>query len=162
MNATELPAANAPSQPLSPRTAAAEYDMLTRKHRSVIVTLSKIGLALFWLALFVATHIPDTSGLLPTQQNDKVLHFTAYLLLAGALATAWQLAGGILTSRHLFFAWFAVLAYGAFDETTQIPVGRDCSIWDWTADAAGAAVGLMLFVVLRRLIAPHLRWSDET
>lgn len=135
--------------------------MLTSKHRSVIVALSKIGLALFWGALFVATHIPDTSDMLPQETNDKVLHFTAYMLLAGALATAWQLAGGILTNRHLLFAWLAVLAYGAFDETTQIPVGRECSIWDWTADAAGAAVGLLLFVVLRRLITPHLRWSDE-
>lgn len=136
--------------------------MLTRKHRFMIAALSKIGLGLFWVALFAATHIPNTSGLMPPQQNDKVLHFVAYMLLAGALATAWQLAGGVLTNRHLLFAWLAVLAYGAFDETTQIPVGRECSVWDWVADAAGAAVGLILFVVLRRLITPHLRWDDES
>ena len=130
--------------------------MLNPSNRSAIATLSKIALGLFWLALFVATHVPPTTYLLPVQGNDKVAHFAAYLFLALLLATAWQLAGGILMPRHLVFAWLAILAYGAFDEVTQIPIGRDCNIWDWTADACGAAVGLLLFVALNRFVAPRL------
>jgi VanZ family protein len=45
-----------------------------------------------------------------------------------------------------------VAILGAIDELTQIPVGRDCSFWDWTADISGAAAGLLLFVGVRRLM----------
>lgn len=135
--------------------------MLTPNSRSRWATLSKIGLALLWVTLFVATHLPSTSRLLPRQANDKALHFVAYMLLAATLATAWQLAGGIRSNRTLLFAWLAILAYGAFDETTQIPVGRDCSIWDWFADALGAALGLLLFVLIRRFIMSRWRGSGD-
>jgi VanZ family protein len=124
--------------------------------RSRITLISKLAFGLFWLALFVGTHIPISEDMLPPVGGDKVLHFGAYLVLSLLLVTAWQLAGGILTRRHLTIAWIAVLAYAAFDEITQIPVGRDCDIKDWLADAAGAAVGILLFVVLRKLIAPRL------
>ena len=126
--------------------------MLTLPLRSKIITLSKIALGLFWLALFTGTHLPPTTHI-PMQPNwgDKALHFSAYLLLALLLATVWELAGGVLTMRHLVFAWLAILAYGAFDELSQMLVGRDCEFFDWIADATGAAIGLTIFVVLRSL-----------
>lgn len=135
--------------------------MLNSRKRALAITVSKVGLGLFWLAMFIGTHIPPRTELIPIETNDKVLHFGAYLGLALGAATAWQLAGGILTVRHLVFAWLAIVAYGAFDEITQIPVGRDCSSGDWMFDALGAATGLVLFVALRRFIAPRLQWSDE-
>ncbi len=135
--------------------------MPSSKARSTVVTLSKLALGLFWLAMFIGTHIPPTTDLIPIENHDKLAHFGAYLLLTIGMATAWQLATGNLTARHLLFAWLAILAYGAFDEITQMPVGRDCSIWDWLADATGAAVGILAFIVLRRLIAPRFNWSDE-
>ena len=126
--------------------------MLTPPLRSKIITLSKFALGLFWLALFTATHIPPTTHIpMAAQWGDKVLHFSAYLLLALLLAMVWELAGGVLTTRHLVFAWLAILAYGAFDELSQMLVDRDCEFFDWIADATGAAVGLTIFVVLRRL-----------
>jgi VanZ family protein len=131
--------------------------MLNPPNRSKLTTLSKFALALFWLALFAATHVPPTLSFLPPQGSDKVAHFAAYAMLALLLATTWQLAGGVLTSRHLGLAWLAAALYGALDEVTQIPVGRDCNIWDWTADALGAATGLLLFVWLRRMIERRMR-----
>ncbi len=131
--------------------------MLNPPNRSTFATLSKFALGLFWLALFAATHVPPSTELLRVETNDKLIHFAAYLLLALLLATAWQLTGGILTGRHLVFAWLALLAYGAFDEVTQIPIGRDCNLGDWTTDACGAATGLLLFVALRRIVERRLR-----
>jgi len=128
-------------------------DMLTPENRSRFTTLSKIALGLFWLAIFIGTHMPVTTTILPLENRDKLMHFGAYLTLAVLVATTWQLAGGFLTPRHLAFAWLAIVAYGAIDEITQIPVGRDCDIFDWIWDAAGAAVGLLIFVFARRMLA---------
>jgi VanZ family protein len=114
-----------------------------------------MALAGFVLILLVGTHLPPGSVLLPPEKHgsDKVLHFTAYAILAVLVATAWQLSSGVLTARHLRWVWFAVVIFGALDEITQIPVHRDCSIWDWSADALGAVAGLLAFVWLRRRMA---------
>jgi VanZ family protein len=126
--------------------------MSERQNRFSAAAVSKILLAGVVLALLTATHLPPRSTLLPPEEHnlDKLYHFTAYAILAGLLATAWQLSTGILTARHLRWAWSAVAIFAALDEITQIAVNRDCSIWDWTADATGTACGLLAFVWLRR------------
>jgi VanZ family protein len=131
--------------------------MASKQKRLSSAAISKILLAAFVLVLLTATHLPPNSLLLlPEGHNiDKLYHFTAYSILAGLLATAWQLSTGILTARHLRWVWCAVAIFGALDELTQIVVNRDCSIWDWTADAVGAAVGLLAFVWLRRRFVAH-------
>jgi len=78
---------------------------------------------------------------------DKLLHFSAFVWLAisAALAlipgrrSAWRVVAGLL-------------AYGAFIEIVQafIP-GRDASLLDLLADAAGIAAGLALVAGLRHL-----------
>lgn len=128
--------------------------MLNPSNRSNLTTLSKIALGLFWLALFIATHVPPASkSVVPENGRDKIAHYLGYAILATLVATTWQLAGGQLNRRHLTLAWLVIVVYGALDELTQIPVGRDCDIWDWTADAIGTATGLLLFVTLRRTLA---------
>ncbi|HEX3601509.1 MAG TPA: VanZ family protein [Lacipirellulaceae bacterium] len=124
--------------------------------------LSKIGLALYWLALFTATHIPPSEMVNVVEANDKVEHFSAYMLLAFGIALTWQLAAGILNSRHLWIVWIVAIVYGALDEITQIPVHRDCDFWDWTADACGAAAGAFLFVLLRRTVGNYVRYREKT
>jgi VanZ family protein len=126
--------------------------MLSPENRSRLTTLSKVALGLFWLALFVGTHLPVQTEILPPDGRDKLAHFGAYLTLAFLVAATWQLAAGFLTPRHLVFAWIAVAVYGAVDEVTQIPVGRVCDLWDWTADACGAAAGIVIFALTRRLL----------
>jgi VanZ family protein len=107
-------------------------------------------LAGYWLALFVATHLPNDMPILPSGRSDKLVHFAAYAILAVLLATTWQLTAGHLTARHLVVLWIAIVLYGAIDEWTQIPVGRDCNLWDWTADAVGALTALAIFARLTR------------
>jgi VanZ family protein len=45
----------------------------------------------------------------------------------------------------LRFAWLAIVAFAIVDELTQLLVGRTAEVADWMADAAGAAVGLIIF-----------------
>jgi VanZ family protein len=129
--------------------------MAPRQNRLSFTVVSQVALAGCVLFLLTATHLPPTSPLLPNEVHnlDKVFHFTAYAILAGLLATVWQLKSGILTARHLRWAWVAVAIFGALDEITQIAVHRDCSLWDWTADVTGAATGLLAFVWLRKRFA---------
>jgi VanZ family protein len=129
--------------------------MPSKQNRLSAATLSRFALVGFALILLVATHLPPRSPLLPPEKHglDKALHFTAYAILAGLIATAWQLSTGILTARHLHWVWCAVAVFGALDEITQIPARRDCSIWDWSADALGAATGLLLFVWVRKRLS---------
>ena len=129
--------------------------MAPRQNRLSFAAVSQVALAACVLVLLTATHLPPSSPLLPDEVHnlDKVFHFTAYAILAGLLANVWQLKSGILTARHLRWAWVAVAIFGALDEITQIVVDRDCSIWDWSADVVGAACGLLAFVWLRRRFA---------
>src|SRR4051812_36789958 len=126
--------------------------MPLKQNRLSSAAISKILLGGFVLVLLTATHLPPNSLLLPPEVHniDKVFHFTAYAVLAGLLATTWQLSSGILTARHLRWIWCTVAIFGALDELTQIAVSRDCSIWDWAADVVGAACGLLAFVWVRR------------
>jgi VanZ family protein len=107
--------------------------------------LWQILLAGYWLALFVATHLPPSIARVPGHGIDKLIHASVYALLAGLLATTWQCAAGQLTFRHLRWVWIALVLYAAFDELTQIPVGRTASWADWFADGLGALIGLALF-----------------
>lgn len=109
----------------------------------------QFALVAYWLTLFIATHVPRTTPLLPPSGGDKIVHFTAFAILAALFATTWQLSAGHLTARHLLAVWIVLAVYAAMDEWTQLLVSRDCNIWDWTADAAGAALALVLFAQLR-------------
>jgi VanZ family protein len=109
------------------------------------IRLAKIALASYWLFLFVATHLPSRQ--LPRQvpSNDKLAHFTAYLILSFLLAVVatWKLPAQIRTYAGIF----AVTAvYAAIDELLQIPVpGRTGDVWDFTADMLGSLAGLAIF-----------------
>ena len=110
----------------------------------------QLVLAIYWLALFVATHLPKTQTLGTANQLDKLVHAAAFAGLALLLATTWQLSAGRLIGHHLRAAWIVLVCYAALDEWTQTFAGRDASLADWLADAAGAALGLALFAWLNR------------
>ena len=107
-------------------------------------------LALYWLALAVATHLPKRYPGLPSGHSDKVMHCSAFALLALLLAITWQLAAGRLMSTHLAVTWLVLVVYAALDEWTQMAVGRNASLADWLADVIGALVGIAAFVIVRR------------
>lgn len=115
--------------------------LLLRKLLTIIV-------AIYWLALFVATHIPVVPEALKEPGADKWAHSIAYAGLAFLLATrnstwdrlTWNVATQIL---------LVVGVYGIVDELTQIPVGRNAEMGDWLADLRGASVGLGLVALLQ-------------
>ena len=100
-----------------------------------------VGMTVFyWLLLFTLTHIPGPN-LPEVEVSDKTIHFVAYALLAGM----------VLSSLHLLrpssrinepLTLLIVLAYGAFDETTQPYFNRSGEVADWLADAAGVALAV--------------------
>jgi VanZ family protein len=115
--------------------------------------LWKLALAGYALALVVGTHLPPTFKGIPRDNSDKLWHFGAYLGLAWLLAIAWETSTGRLNGRHLRLLWVAIAIFGAVDEVTQLLVDRDATVGDWAADAAGAAVGLILFRACQRWVS---------
>jgi VanZ family protein len=120
----------------------------------------RILLAGYWLTLFVLTHLPRDVPLAVATKHDKIVHAAAFAALAVLLAMTWQTSAGGLSRAQLGWAWLVIIVYAGLDEWTQGFVGRDVSLWDWLADAAGAAVGLALFVWFRRL--SRRRGTDDT
>lgn len=112
------------------------------------------ALVLYWLALFVATHLPGDTPMLPTDSTDKVIHAVAYAVLAALVALAWYATGRPIRWTYLLAAGLVIVLYGALDEWTQIPVGRDGSVGDWVADVVGTAIGLALAALLLRQPPP--------
>jgi len=117
-------------------------------------TVCQVALVWFWVMMVIGTHLPPTSPFLPNEAHnlDKLFHASSYAVLAALLATTWELSAGTLNTGHLVWVWIAVVTWAAIDEITQIAFNRDCSFWDWTADATGAAIGLVVFAYVRRKI----------
>jgi VanZ family protein len=112
--------------------------------------LLKITLVLYWALIFTLTHVPG--HVLPNFNIwDKLEHCLAYAILASLILLTLRAA-----RPQLHKPWLMViaicLAYGAIDEWLQIPVHRDCSIFDWIADAIGTmvAVAALTLVIAAR------------
>jgi len=103
-------------------------------------------LGVYWLALFLGTHVPIT--LKTGQGGDKILHFLAYTGLAFLMILV--IGGRNPTWRAFVLVLVATLGYGGFDEFSQLLVGRHCDFWDFVADFTGICLGLFAygFVVL--------------
>jgi hypothetical protein len=75
--------------------------------------------------------------------EDKLLHFAGYALL-GALLYRAARGSGAGRARAVAIAVLGAAAYGATDELHQAYVpGRSMDLWDWVADALGAAAGAL-------------------
>jgi VanZ family protein len=97
--------------------------------------------------------IPQPKGIFGI---DKIEHFIAYAVLASAVGL-WVSAPRWERRPWAYFFLIAGIAaaYGLIDEIHQSFVpGRDCNVWDWIADAAGALAGAALarLAVARLLI----------
>ena len=102
--------------------------------------------AIYWLALFVATHLPP-ARVPRLGVSDKISHFAGYAVLAALLLLSLRAKEISLRAS----AWWAVaicLIYAAIDEYLQIFVGRHSSFDDWFADAAGAVTVASLVIVV--------------
>ena len=123
-----------------------------RAKRTVIYAgFRRGGLAVVAIAyavtLVLATHYPKPEQLLGRYGHaDKLLHFVAYFLLAMFVAAA--VCGAGRWSRQVaIIVAVALAAFGAIDEITQPLFGRTADVFDWAADCAGIAVGILLVAV---------------
>lgn len=111
------------------------------------VRIATILLSVYWLAVFTATHWPHLR--VPGPQNaDKVVHFGAFSVLAFLIAWAIPTQMGRPNWNVLVSAVVAI-SYAAFDEFSQIPVGRTADLQDWLADCVGITFGLTVYLVTR-------------
>jgi len=104
----------------------------------------------YWVFLFCATHLPRPS--LPVQfaENDKLVHFLAFGLLAFLF---WRFARTFnrdLSPRFVWLALVSLMGYAALDEYLQQFVNRSTSFIDWLADLAGTALVLAVLEAHRR------------
>lgn len=117
------------------------------------LTTIRAGIAVYWLAMFLATHLPVQRVMEQLPTTDKHLHFGAYAVLGFALPW-WDLAATWGLAARL---WMVILLYAALDELLQIPVGRSAEWGDWFADAAGALIGVCMAVVVGRRLSVQSR-----
>ncbi len=112
-----------------------------------------ILLIAYWLAMFVATHVPRVPRELSLMPGgDKSQHLIAYAGLAFLIGSR-QSFGDSLGRKRALFVFGIVALYGVIDELTQIPVGRTADVYDWLADVTGAVVGLGLLAALRAALS---------
>lgn len=106
------------------------------------------ALAVYWITLFVATHVPTPQLVESAMQlnGDKAIHLAAYFVLT-TLACGFARASGwrtVLGLPMLVGVAVVVIGYGVLDEVTQPIVNRVCDVLDGVADTAGvlAAIGV--------------------
>lgn len=106
--------------------------------------------ALWAAGILVLTTVPVPEGAeRGILHLDKALHAAMYSGLGWTLARALHLTGRS-TGAALSLAVIVAAGFAGLDEWHQSWVGRDPSLADWTADAAGLLLGLGLFLWLRR------------
>ena len=120
---------------------------------TLMIRLSWWLATLGWCGLIY--YLSDQSSLpapLPFPHQDKLMHATAYAVMAGLF---WQVWRQHITPASVYLPVVVVLCcslYGISDEWHQSFVaGRDSSIGDWLADTAGAL-----------LLASFYRWRNTS
>jgi len=110
------------------------------------VRLAILFAAIYWGGIFVGTHLPTIPSAIP-RMNDKVMHFTAFFLLAMLFcyctnsSRLWRRFGTIVG---------VCLLYAALDELTQGLVrGRTPDVWDFLADMGGTLSAVGIYFGLR-------------
>lgn len=109
--------------------------------------IAAILLPLYWLAIFIGTHLPPRT-MLQLRTSDKLLHCLAFFGLNFLLCWA------ISTNKTNRFrnVWVAIgicTLYAVFDELSQLLVGRSAEVADFAADLVGTILGALTYVSLR-------------
>lgn len=124
--------------------------MSTRRLRTAWDRAALFALPAYWILLAIATHYPRVT--IPDQVpgNDKLVHFTAFGLLA-FLRWRFALARRPVGARFVWTAGVVLIVYAALDEYLQQYVGRFTDPLDFLANASGIVVVLTCLEIHRRL-----------
>ncbi len=108
--------------------------------------------AVYWLAMFVATHLPiRTTPVGDPYSLDKLQHLTAFATLA-ALLNSLAAAIGFRSWNHSAAIVCFIAVYAMVDESTQVSP-RQPEVLDWLADVAGACLGIAIYSLIIRFRA---------
>jgi len=117
------------------------------------ILLVYVPLILYWILLLIATSLPSKD--LPSiGVYDKFEHFGAFFGLSVLLSLTFMYQNKYPLLKKYFWlsAFLFICFYGFLDEIHQLFIpGRECDILDWTADAIGAFIGVMLVLLLLKL-----------
>ena len=117
---------------------------LTGRQKKTIAVSS-----LYFVTLFVSTHMPIPELVYRAKVSDKWLHFLAYLNLIFLMWFSFfpdKKANWRKLAVWLIF--LGAIICGGIDELSQPYTGRTCDFWDFTADAEGVSVGLIIVTFL--------------
>ncbi len=115
----------------------------------------RLLLIIYWIALFLATHLPVPKMIAKeVSAFDKIIHATAFFVLAGLLVL-WDGWPFQLSPRRLLLLMFLVIGYAALDEWLQTKVGRFGDTQDWISDVVGGFCALGLACLLQRRLYRH-------
>jgi len=107
--------------------------------------LAIISLAIYWLTLFVLTHIRMPKEVQKAGVSDKTLHFLAYATLVFLLWIALNPERKVRWRKPtVWWVLLTVATYGIIEELLQGYVGRSCEMADLVADLAGAFTGCVI------------------
>lgn len=115
--------------------------------------LALVVLGLYWLAIFVGTHLPGALVVTPNV-NDKIKHFSAFFVLGGLLC---YVTNSPRWFRRFSFIGLGGMAYAGIDEFTQrfVP-GRSPDVADFVADSLGLWCAIAIYVLAKYL---YLFWT---
>ncbi|WP_419194840.1 VanZ family protein [Novipirellula herctigrandis] len=116
--------------------------------------LAIIVLAVYWLGMFIGTHLPSSVVRHGPRVNDKLMHVCCFAGLGWLLCY-------VTTSDRLLtrFSMIAVIGlfYAGLDEWSQGFVrGRSTDMMDFVADAVGLFSAIAVYAVCRML---YYRWK---
>ena len=116
------------------------------KNRKIIMT---VLLAVYWIGIFVLTHIPIPQVVYEAKVSDKTLHFVAYLIFTFLLCSAVSPNKKInWRKKTIWWLVLVMVAYAVIDEWLQQYIGRSTDLTDFFANMKGVATGLILLSFL--------------
>jgi len=112
-----------------------------------------LPLILYCLALFAQSSFPSPDSLPQWSGSDKLLHVSAYAVMAILFHRAYRTSKPEKGLRHV--AWISILftsCYGISDEVHQYFVpSRSADLWDVVADVVGSVFGVLVFQYITRI-----------
>jgi len=111
---------------------------LMRRHKYVL-----IALGMYWLGIFILTHIPVPDIARKSGMSDKTMHVMAYFALTFLVWCAVSPYERIQWNRgKVWLVMAVIMLYGAADEYIQSLVGRSADVHDFIADLFGMVFAL--------------------